>query len=97
MQNSIFIAQESSRHLGVFIKNSPSVNRIDFLNFCVYKTFRRKKLSVYKFKLQLLPSLKDNVQVFIHTKSNKNVSSFYIKKVGHLKKTRQFMLRYIYI
>ena len=46
MQNSIFIAQESSRYLG-FKKYTPYVKRI-FFAFCVYKNVSRKKRFWYK-------------------------------------------------
>ena len=61
-KKSIFIAQESSQYLG--FKKNPYVNRIDFFAFVYMKTFRKKQL--YEQKLQLLPSAKDNLHVFIY-------------------------------
>ena len=42
MQNSIFIAQESSRYLGFKI-NTHYIKRIGFFSFCVYKNVSQKK------------------------------------------------------
>ena len=53
-------------------------------------------LLIYKWKLQWLPSAKDNVHVFIYTKSKKTPNVFIYKNPDNLKKARQFPLR-IYI
>ena len=84
MQNSILIAQESYQSLGIKKKN-PYVSRIDFFAFCVYKNVSQNMICffVYGFKLQWLPSTKDNVNVFIFTKSKKIVKRFCIQKVRH--------------
>ena len=60
MQKIYFIAQESSRY---------SVRKQDwFFAFCVYKNVSQKKVFVYEWKLQWLPSSKYNAHVYIHKK-----------------------------
>ena len=66
MQNSIFIAQESSWYLVLKYINTPYVKRIDF--FCVYKNVSQKKVFKYKFKLQWVLSAKDDMYLYIQTK-----------------------------
>ena len=46
MQNSIFIAQESSRYLG-FKKCTPYVKRIGLFAFCLYKNVSQKNSFLY--------------------------------------------------
>ena len=86
MQKNYFIAQESSRY---------SVRKQDwFFAFCVYKNVSQKLVFVYKWKLKWLPSSKDNVHVFIHTKAKKLRNVFIYKKPYLFQKARQFPLRF---
>ena len=91
MQNSIFIAQEIFRHLGLKIN---SLRKKDSLfSFYVYKTSCKKLLIMYKCKYQWLPLDKSNIQVHIYKKQKTIAKLLYIytnsqtlnKKQDHLK------------
>ena len=55
------------------------------------KTFRKKRVSVYEWKLQWLPSSKVNANLFIYTKSKTNCETFlYTKSQTLFKKLDNF-------
>ena len=50
--------------------------------------FRKKWPCVYKCKLQLLPSAKDNENGYIYIERKKIAKSFYIKKIRNFTKSK---------
>ena len=87
MQKTILLLK---RALGI-----PYVNRIDFFAFCVYKNVsQKKKVFVYEWKLQWLPSEKDNVHNLYIQKAKTLQNPFIYKKPDTLQKARQFSLRF---
>ena len=90
MQNSILIAQESSQYLGF---KKMYRNKIDFLAFCVKKC-SAKTLFVYKWRLQRLPSSKDNLNILYTQKAKKSRDIFIFKNPEIEEKERQFPFRF---
>ena len=68
-----------------------------FLLFVYIKTFFKKNaLYIYKWKLQRLPSAKDNVHVYIYTKSKKTAKHFYVQKARHFTKSKTISVTFLY-
>ena len=89
----IFIAQESSQYFD--FKNNPYVKIILFY-FCVYDNASQKHSPfVYKFRLQGLPSARDNIHVFIHTKIKKLRKNLYTT-IQTLCKKQNICVMYLY-
>ena len=81
---------------GLLKEKNSYVKRIVFLLFVYIKTFLKPKQIVYKCKSRWLTSAKDNVHVFIYTKSKNNCETFLYKTFQTLCK-KQDNLRSVFI
>ena len=81
MQNFIFIAQESSRYLGLKNIYTPYVKRIDFFAFCLYKKVSQKKSFLYRNVNNNDSHQRKTTWTFLYTVWMNEMPRFYVGKL----------------